>query len=309
MSVQGLLYSGAMEPGSAMVRIGELSRRLGVSPHVLRAWERRYGVLAPARSEGGYRLYSEADERRVRVMQRHLARGLSAAEAAQAALREPADPPRPATVPRGLSAAGESLRAALEGFDEPLAQAIFDRLLIDFTTETVLREVVLPLLHELGDRWERGEVTIAQEHFASNVIRARLSALSRGWGRGRGPHALLACAPGELHDIPLLVFGVVLHRNGWRINYLGAATPMPELLHVAAQRRPELIALVSVDPGRLADLEPGLRRLAGLAPIALAGAGASAPLAAAVGARFLADDPVTEAERLSSTSAPPPAGR
>lgn len=301
-----------MEPGPALVRIGELSRRLEISTHVLRAWERRYGVLTPERSEGGYRLYSEADEHRVRIMQRHLARGLSAAEAARAALRETREPPRPPAVSRGLSAAGEALGEALEGFDEPSAQALLDRLLADYTPETVLRDVLLPLLHDLGTRWEHGEITVAQEHFASHVIRARVAALSRGWGRGRGPTALLACAPGELHDIALLMYGVVLYRNGWRVSYLGAATPMPELLHVAAETRPELVTLSSADPERLTGLEPDLRRLAALAPLALGGAGATEPLATATGARLLTGDPVTEAERLSSEpgpSAPPPDGR
>src|SRR5512144_752315 len=78
-----------MAPDSpAVLRIGELSRRLGVSVHVLRAWERRYGLLHPQRSASGYRLYSQVDENRVRHMQAHLARGLSAAEAARAALDE-----------------------------------------------------------------------------------------------------------------------------------------------------------------------------------------------------------------------------
>src|ERR1700722_10286071 len=74
--------------GAPVLRIGELSRRLGVSDHVLRAWESRYGLLQPVRSAGGFRLYSEADESRVRRMQAHLARGLSAAEAARAVLGE-----------------------------------------------------------------------------------------------------------------------------------------------------------------------------------------------------------------------------
>src|ERR687889_1673442 len=90
------------DPSPAMLRIGELSRRLGVSDHVLRAWERRYGLLRPVRSTGGFRLYSEADLNRVRRMQAHLARGLSAAEAARAAIddeavrpvRDAGEPPR-----------------------------------------------------------------------------------------------------------------------------------------------------------------------------------------------------------------------
>lgn len=303
MSVYGL-YIGSMEPGSAMLRIGELSRRLGVSAHVLRAWERRYGLLQPERSSGGYRLYSEADEHRVRVMQAHLARGLSAAEAARATLRQTAagpraPEPRPAAGPRALSGVDRALAEAFERFDEPSAQAMLDLLLADFTPETVLRDVLLPYLHELGECWERGEVTVAQEHFASNVLRARIAALGRGWGQGRGPRALLACAPGELHDLPLLTFGVVLYRNGWRVSYLGADTPMPDLLRTATASPPQLIVLSAVDPGRFAGLEDDLLRLAGVAPLALGGHGADAATARAAGARLLTGDPVTEAERLS----------
>ena len=93
------------ETPSAMVRIGELGRRVGVSEHVLRAWERRYGLLRPERSPGGYRLYSAADERRVRRMQAHLAAGLSAAEAARAALSEERPGPPPRRVPGQPTAA------------------------------------------------------------------------------------------------------------------------------------------------------------------------------------------------------------
>src|SRR5690242_10461493 len=123
-----------MDTGPALLRIGELSRRLGVSDHALRAWERRYGLLQPVRTAGGFRLYTEADERRVRRMQAHLARGLSAAQAAQAALDEDGDR-APATGATGVSADGtgpgtagardglvgvaDSLAAALDRYDEP----------------------------------------------------------------------------------------------------------------------------------------------------------------------------------------------
>jgi DNA-binding transcriptional MerR regulator len=284
-----------MEPVPALLRIGELSRRVGVSAHVLRAWERRYGVLRPARSQGGYRLYSEDDEHRVRVMQAHLARGLSTAEAAQAALHTASGPP----APQDLSAAAEALAEALDGFDEAAAETILDLLLTGFTPETVLRDVMLPFLHGVGERWSRGEISVAQEHFASNVLRARLAALSRGWGRGHGPRALLACAPGEQHDIPLLTFGVVLHRNGWRVSYLGASTPMPDLISAAEAAPPRLTVVSATDPALLAGLEPELLRLAGIAPLALGGRGATGAVARAATARLLDGDPVTEAERLS----------
>jgi MerR family transcriptional regulator, light-induced transcriptional regulator len=287
-----------------LLRIGELSRRLGVSDHVLRAWERRYGLLRPVRSAGGFRLYSEADLERVRRMQAYLAEGLSAAEAARAAVdgerSEPAMRVEPAAgLAAGLAAEAAALARALDGYDEPAAQAVLDRLFGTLTVETVLREVLLPYLHELGERWARGAASVAQEHFASNVIRGRLASLGRGWGHGRGPRAVLACAPDELHDIALLAFGVVLNRAGWRIGYLGASTPIDDLIRLAGATRPDIVVVSATRPERFAPIAAELTRLAGTVPLALAGPGATGELADAVGARLLTGDPVTAAENVS----------
>ena len=289
----------------ALLRIGELSRRVGVSDHLLRAWESRYGLLQPVRSAGGFRLYSEVDELRIHRMQAHLADGLSAAEAARTVLREdggasvelarPAEPSITASTVGELSAA---LLRALDVFDEPAAHAVLDRLVSDLSLTTVLRDVVIPYLAELGRRWQRGTASIAQEHFASNVIRGRLAGLARGWGSGHGPRAVLACAPGELHDMALMVFGIVLNRNGWRIDYLGANTPVEELGRAVDATHPDLIVLAATLPETLKPLRPKLTALARRAPLALAGTGATPQLASAVGARLIAGDPVTEAEQI-----------
>ena len=92
---------------------------------------------------------------------------------------------------------------------------------------------------------------MAQEHFASHLIRGRLSSLARGWGTGQGPYALLACPPGEQHELALLVFGIVLHRNGWRVRYLGANTPIEDLTQVTGDTRPSLIVLAATMPERI----------------------------------------------------------
>ena len=287
---------------SPLLRIGELSRRLGVSDHVLRAWEARYGLLQPVRSAGGFRLYSEADALRVRRMQAHLADGLSAAEAARAVLGQDsrADGRAGGTgrVPTTESELSGALRQALDAFDEPAAQAILDRLLSDLSLTAVLRDVVLPYLTELGERWERGTASVAQEHFATNVIRGRLAGLARGWGNGHGPRAVLACPPGELHDLALMVFGIVLHRSGWRIDYLGMDTPLTELTRTVTARHPALVVIAATLPETLRPLAAQLTALARRSPLALAGAGATPEIAAAVGARLLTGDPVTEAENI-----------
>jgi methanogenic corrinoid protein MtbC1 len=238
-------------------------------------------------------------------MQAHLARGLSAAEAARAVLGEDsragADPGQaaaPHRAPAGASELSGALRQALDAFDEPAAQAVLDRLVSDLSLAKVLRDVVLPYLTELGERWERGTASVAQEHFASNVIRGRLAGLARGWGNGHGPRAVLACPPGELHDLALMIFGIVLNRSGWRIDYLGMSTPVGELTRTVDARRPDLVVLAATLAENLEPLAPQLTTLAQHAPLVLAGAGATPELAATVGARLLAGDPVTEAENV-----------
>jgi DNA-binding transcriptional MerR regulator len=303
-----------MEPDEdgPLLRIGELSRRLGVSDHVLRAWESRYGLLRPVRSAGGFRLYSGADEQRVRRMQARLAGGLSAAEAARAVLHEASGPgagPAPAGPPLAASAIGElaaALRAALDDFDELTAQAVLDRLVSDLSLVAVLRDVVLPYLAELGQRWAAGTASIAQEHFASNVIRGRLAGLARGWGGGQGPRAVLACPPGEYHDLGLMIFGIVLNRSGWSIDYFGVNTPLPELERAADVTHPDLVVLAATSPDNLDPLSAELAALARRAPLALAGAGATARLATVVGAQLMAGEVVAEAEQAARSAAAAP---
>src|SRR6187397_790984 len=212
-----------------LLRIGELSRRVGVPVESLRAWERRYGLLAPSRTPGGFRLYGEDDVARVLAMRAHLDAGVSAAEAARLALAEEV---AVAAAPAAVADASE-LVAALDRFDETGAQRAFDRLLAALTLDVVLRDVLVPYLHDLGERWEYGQATVAQEHFASNLLRGRLMSLARVWDRGGSPRALLACAEGELHDLPLLAFGLVLREHGWRISYLGADTPVASVVEAA----------------------------------------------------------------------------
>jgi DNA-binding transcriptional MerR regulator len=287
--------------GPSVLRIGELSRRVGVSSHVLRAWEARYGLLHPVRSPGGFRLYSESDERRVRRMRFHLAEGLSAAEAARTAIAEahPAlDVEHESESARAsdLVALSSAWQRALDDFDEPAAQVALDRLLSEFSLMTTLRDVVLPYLHTLGERWKQGDATIAQEHFASNVIRGRLAGLAQGWGSGHGPRAILACPPGERHELSLMIFGIVLNRSGWRVEYLGADTPVQDLLDAVGRSLPDLDVVAATTTDRFGEIRTELARLADVAPLALAGEGATPRMADLVNARLLTSDPVTAAQ-------------
>jgi methanogenic corrinoid protein MtbC1 len=249
-------------------------------------------------------LYSEADEHRVRRMQAYIAEGLSPAEAARAALADGQATGTAVAVSAeaphgGLTDAIGALERALSDLDEPAAQALLDRLFTTFTVETVLREVILPYLHDLGERWQRGAITVSQEHYASNVLRGRMAGLARGWGHGQGPLAILACPPGELHDLPMLAFGIALNRNGWRIGYLGADTPIDDLVRLAEIAQSDLVVLGATTPDRFEGTARPLARLARRTRLAIGGRGATPAFARRVGAILLAEDPVTEAERLS----------
>lgn len=292
MSVQIPYNSGVPERG--LLRIGELSRRSGVSPELLRAWERRYELLRPARSGGGLRLYSLEDLERVRLMQRHLARGLAAAEAAALASEQPAAS-GPETV---LAAAKDELTDAFAAFDEPRAHAVLDSMLATATIDTVLATVVIPYLHELGERWERGEASVAQEHFASAVLRGRLLGLARGWGRGHGSPIVLACAPGEQHDLGLIAFGLALRGRGWRVVYLGADTPLTSVADAARASGAVLAVVSAVTPERFREHRDELRALAREERLGLGGAGV-VEAAPDLDAEILSGDPVEEAERMT----------
>src|SRR5215207_8451991 len=229
------------------VRIGELSRRVGVSVEALRAWERRYGVLQPMRSSSGYRLYGADDQRRALRMKELIDGGYAAAEAAEALKRlglDFAPPEADAAVRIAHERAG--LMGALLAYDAEEAHDRLDALLGSVTVDVVLRDVVMPVLRDIGSGWERAEISIAQEHFASELIAGRLRGLGRGWDAGLGPRALLACPPGERHDIGLLCCAIALGRRGWRVTFLGADTPVGALEEAVERLKPGLVVLATV---------------------------------------------------------------
>jgi len=291
------------------IRIGELSRRTGESAHVLRAWEERYGLLHPARTAAGYRLYGPEDERRVRSVIALRGEGMSTGQAAHAVLEAErlqspdAAPDEPLRVAVASELIGR-LRAAMDAFDEEAAHIALDEVLTSVSLEAAIRDVILPYLHDLGDRWAAGSADIAAEHFASSIIRRRLSVQALTWGVGKGPIAVLACPPGELHDIALLGFGLVLGRAGWRVRYLGQDTPLPSLAHAARTVSADLVVLAGTRPTAFLAHAASTRQLARTFTVAIAGPGASRELADYVGAAFLEGDPVSASLQAAALLGP-----
>jgi MerR family transcriptional regulator, light-induced transcriptional regulator len=317
---------GPAPPGAGL-RIGELSRRVGVSPDVLRAWERRYGLLRPRRSRSGQRLYTRGDEDRVREMLGHMERGYSAAIAARLAAAAPSAPPGragseasalgPAVTPAApadgpwpveprpvttadLDALAADLRTALHGLDEARTEAVLDRLLAGFALDTVLRHVVLPFLRDLGESWARGTISVGQEHFATAVIAGRLHALARGWDAGVGPRAVVACPSEERHDLGLLCFALAMRDRGWRVWYLGADTPVSAIDGVATQVDADLAVVAAVRAEPFVGVLDELAAVGARRRLSIGGRGASPALASRVGAELLPDDPIAAADLVSA---------
>ena len=199
-----------------------------------------------------------------------------------------------------LAAIRSALYRSLLGFDGGRAHQLLDELFAEFTLNAVLRDVLLPCLRQIGDGWAGGDVTVAEEHFASQLIRDRLLGLARDWDHGRGPRALLACPAGERHDIGLICFGLVLSRSGWRITFLGPDTPDTALAEAVATLSPDLIVLTATTEDRFTSITEPLHALAADVELVLAGAGATRDVARSTGATILEDPPVLAALKIAN---------
>ncbi len=238
-----------MADARAVLRIGEVSRRTGVAVPTLRAWERRYGLLSPARTEGGHRLYSEDDITRVRGMQRLLDQGWSAAAAAREVLREPAT----VTTLRPVEGTGQAsgdlvarLESAIDTFDGASTDAAMDDVFARFDVPRALDEVILPVLRRVGDGWQEDPRVIAREHFATNTLRPRLQRLLRSPVRTDARSCLAAAPEGEDHDLGVLASAVVAADAGWRVHYLGARMPTAAMERSAMVLEPDIVLIGSI---------------------------------------------------------------
>ncbi|HEX5724710.1 MAG TPA: MerR family transcriptional regulator, partial [Longimicrobiaceae bacterium] len=222
-------------------RIKWVAAVTGINPATLRAWERRYRLIAPRRSPSGYRLYSDEDVAVLSRIKRLTDEGLAIGEAIERVRRSLGTLPV-AACGTSLDEVRRQLRDALVTFDRAGALAAFERL-ADLAPERRAEEVLLPVMREIGDLWEHGEAGVAEEHFASGFVREKLAAMLEALDAGApgGAEAVCAGVPGELHELGLLAAAVHLASHGWRVLYLGADVPLDELRRVLAERRPALV--------------------------------------------------------------------
>jgi DNA-binding transcriptional MerR regulator len=233
----------------AGLAIGSLARRTGVPVDTLRAWERRYGVLRPTRTEGGQRRYGNEDVERVLWLAARVAEGqrISDAVSALGALEHEADDD---TLGEGPTAAlAARLAAAARQGDGPRVDLELDRAFAAFPLIPCMELVIFPALADLGRRWAEGEAVVVAEHLLSGATERRLAARLSAARRPRGPIAIVACPSGERHAVGALCLSALMAQDGWRISFLGADTPLAEADTVAQARRARACVAVCTNPG------------------------------------------------------------
>lgn len=247
------------------LRIGAVARRTGVAVATLRAWESRYGVLQPCRSDGGHRLYSEEDIDRVLAVLRLTAQGWSVAAAAASVTAE-RSPSRLGLVlepDEGSDVAGQrrepaqrrlhdELARAVRTFDAAAAEQVLDEALARLGVAYALEDVVMPMLRDLGEGWEDDPGLIATEHFATNTLRPRLHRLLSGARSAGAPTCVAAAPEHEDHELGVLAAAAVASDLGFRVTYLGARTPIAALERSVATIRPDvvLVGAMTAQAGR-----------------------------------------------------------
>lgn len=223
-----------------------VARETSVPPDTFRAWERRYGIPRPQRTAGGHRLYSERDIAIIRWLRDRTAEGMNISHAVMllTSVLEEAEPASSHDGARSLENIAEELIAALTSFNSVQAERLTSEAFALYQFETVLLDLIQPVMVEIGERWHRGEINVANEHFATEFIRRKLASLINVFENSSYRETIVVgCAPGELHDLGALYVALFLVRRGWAVVYLGQQMPLLDLLETVRSVRADLVCL------------------------------------------------------------------
>lgn len=217
-------------PEQGSFPIGTVCRRTGINPVTLRAWERRYGLLRPQRTSKGRRLYSEADIRRVERILTLLEEGIAVSQVSRILDRPGGGTDKPATQKPIWGPLLEQVLSAVRDFDEQALERTYEDALAVFPVDLATRNLIIPALQALGERWQQGLGTVAEEHFFNVFIRNKIGArIHHQLRRASGARVVAACMPGEQHELGLLLFGLYAAERNYRVVLLGADTPLADL--------------------------------------------------------------------------------
>ena len=236
--------------GEPLFRISVVAQMVGISENLLRAWERRYAILQPQRTGGGYRAYSARDVELLRRVKQLVAQGVSISAVVpmlpalrrevKTGGRDSADAPR-------VEQWTKSIVDAAKRDQQPEIFSVLDEAFATLSSVAVLEQLIVPLQRTVGELWHARELSSAQEHLVTHAVRSRLLGLIQsGVMAPSRRHAVCACLPHEDHEIGLLGAALRFRDAGFRVTYLGARTPIDELAALVKTLEPEVVALAQV---------------------------------------------------------------
>lgn len=254
-----------------------VSQRTGLSPHVLRVWERRYGAVTPDRSDTNRRLYGDEEVRRLELMASLTRSGHSIGQIAGMSLKEleslssaltpvieEAGPQEEVKPEEALiEQAWEYVTALnLSKFREVLENAT-----VSLGISVMMEQLIVPLIERVGKGWELGEISMAEEHAASEIIKEVLFMASRPYAATMGAPVLIIATPsGQLHELGGMLVACTARRQGWEVSYMGASLPAEEIVRVAVRSEARAVGLSIVYPADDPQLSGELLRLRRLLP-------------------------------------------
>ena len=259
--------------------IGVVARRTGLKPDLIRAWERRYGAVAPGRTDTRRRFYSDEDVERLLLLRRvvstgrgisHVA-GLSNEELQSLIEAEPAPPPVPRT-PELLPMAGDLDKmtegylarclAAAQRLDVRELEIQLDRASVAFSRTSLIEKLLVPLMQRIGDLWHQGTLRPIHEHMASSVVRSFLGSMHGGYNaEAAAPHVVVTTPARQHHELGALLAAATASGEGWQVTYLGPELPPEEIAAAALQKDARAVALSITYPPDDPLLMDELRRL------------------------------------------------
>jgi MerR family transcriptional regulator, light-induced transcriptional regulator len=267
--------------------IKTVSERTGLSPHLIRAWERRYETIQPERTDGNQRLYCEEDIERLTLLKLATEAGHPIRTVAKLPVDElrglvadlntgdrsmmgtPGTAPSP-TAPKSSRTGPELVESALHAItamDAATLESVLEEAVLSLGQVAVLSHVIGPLVQRVGDGWQAGTLKVGHEHLASAVIRTFLANAARPFAVHASAPMLVATTPsGQVHEIGAALVAAAAANKGWRITYLGPSLPAEEIASAALQSHARAVALSLVHPADDPQLPEELRRLQRLLP-------------------------------------------
>ncbi len=236
--------------------LGVVLRETGINADTLRAWERRYGLPQPTRSEGGQRLYSQRDIEIIRWLMQRQKEGMRIGQAVKLWQAKNAEgesllkqsfsfiPEKDSLDKAHLTPFSENWISACLSYNETAAEQIANEVFVRFPPERAFLEIFIPAIRKMGELWYQGDATVQQEHFASALLMRRLNTLISALPAPTRPEkVIVGCPPKEEHTLPMLLITLYLRRRGFQVVYLGANLPLDQFTETAREIQPQLVIL------------------------------------------------------------------